>query len=149
MKNIFARLFGKKEEVVMSEVAYKHIVEMLGSTASNTLELASLLPYVQLKYGADRQTYAKSVREVGAVIIIQLSNVTTTFASWSELRVTKLAPTTPDNISTWCRTAHQQIIMLLELCAAKGREVVKDEQACKLVSSLNKMHDVLTNLLAE
>ena len=149
MKNIFARLFGKKEEIVISEAAYAHLVEMLGSIASNILELSALLPYTQLKYGADRQTYAKSVREVVAVLIIQVSNTVTTYASWSQLRVTKISPTTPDSISAWCRAAHQQVLMVLEICAAKGRDVVKDEQAAKLVSSLNKMHDILCELLSE
>ena len=150
IKSIFAGLFGKKSEnEVITEAAYAHLVEMLGSVASNTLDLAASVPYVKLTYGADRAAHAKTVREIGAVLIIQVSNVTTTFASWSELRVTKLAPTTPENIIGWCRTTHQQVIMLLEICAAKGRDVVKDEQACKLVSSLNKMHDVLTSLLSE
>ena len=146
IKNIFVGLFRKKKEVIISEAAYANIVEMLGSISSNILDLAYLLPYVQLKYGSDRQAYAKSVRDIGAVLIIQLSNVSTTFASWSELHVTKLAPTTPDSLVNWCRTTHQQTIMLLEMCAAKGRDITRDEQAAKLVSSLNKMHDVLTNL---
>lgn len=148
IKNILAGLFGKKSEEI-TDAAYAHIVEMLGSVASNALDLAAAVPYVKLTYGADRQAHAKTVREIGAILVIQVSNVTTTFASWSQLRVTKLAPTTPENIITWCRTAHHQAIMLLEICAAKGRDVVKDEQAAKLVSSLNKMHDVLTSLLSE
>ena len=148
IKNILAGLFGKKSEEI-TDAAYAHIVEMLGSVASNALDLAAAVPYVKLTYGADRQAHAKTVREIGAILVIQVSNVTTTFASWSQLRVTKLAPTTPENIITWCRTAHQQAIMLLEICAAKGRDVVKDEQAAKLVSALNKMHDVLTSLLSE
>lgn len=149
IKNIFG-LFGKKSKnEIITEAAYAHIVEMLGSIASNTLDLAAAVPYVKLTYGADRTAHMKVVRDIGSVLIIQLSNVTTTFASWSELRVTKLAPTTPENIIGWCRTTHQQVIMLLEICAAKGRDVVKDDQACKLISSMNKMHDVLTSLLSE
>jgi hypothetical protein len=147
IKNIIVGLFGKNE--IITEAAYANIVETLGSIASNVLDMAAAVPYVKLTYGSDRQSNVKVVRDIGATLIVQLSGVTTTFASWSELRVTKLAPTTPENIIEWCRTTHQQVIMLLEICAAKGRDVVKDEQACKLVSSLNKMHDVLTSLLSE
>lgn len=148
IKNIFVGLFGKKEEVI-TEAAYAHLVEMVGSIASNALDLAAAVPYVKLTYGADRQAHAKVVRDLGATLVIQISSVTTGYASWSTLRVTKLAPESPDSIIAWCRSVHQQAIMLLELCAAKGRDVIRDEQAVKLVSSLNKLHDTLINLLSE
>lgn len=148
IKNILVGLFRKKEEMI-TEAAYAHLVEMIGSIAHNTLDLAAAVPYVKLTYGADRQAHAKAVRDLGATLIIQLSSVTTGYASWSALRVTKLAPATPDSIISWSRETHQQAIMLLEICAAKGRDVIRDDQAAKLISSLNKMHDTLINLLSE
>jgi hypothetical protein len=146
--NIFAGLFGGKEEG-MTEAAYAHLVELIGSVASNTLDLAAAVPYVKLTYGADRQAHAKVVREIGATLIIQISGVVTAYATHSTLRVTKLAPVVPENIAAWCIEAHKNAIMILELCAAKGRDVIRDEQASKLVSALNKLHDTLTNLLSE
>lgn len=149
IKNILVGIFGKKSENEITEATYAHLVELLGSVASNTLDLAAAVPYVKLTYGADRQAHAKVVRDIGATLLIQLNSVATMYASYSTTPVTKLAPQIPDSIAEWCKIVHQQTILLLEICAAKGRDVVKDEQAAKLASSLNKMHDILANLLSE
>ena len=149
IKNIFAGLFGKKSENEITEATYAHLVELLGSIASNALDMAAAVPYVKLTYGADRQAHAKTVRDIGATLLIQLSGAATVYASYSTTPVTKIAPQIPDSIVAWCKIAHQQAILLLEICAAKGRDITRDEQAAKIVSSLNKLHDVLCELLSE
>ena len=150
IKSIFAGIFRKKAKVVkMPEHMYANMVNLLGMIAENTRDLAPVVAMCKLTYGADRQKYVKEIQRIGTCLIIQLSNLSTSFACHSPHPINKVAPVVPSDIMGWCRTTHSHIMLLLEACACKGREIVADETAAKCVSALHKLHDTLCELLSE
>ena len=150
IKSIFAGIFRKKAKVAkMPEPMYANMVNMLGIVAENARDLAPIVVTCKLTYGADRQKYIKEVQRIGTGLIIQLSNLATSFACYSPHPINKIAPVIPADLMGWCRTTHSHIMMLLELCARDGREIVADETAAKCVSALHKLHDTLCELLSD
>lgn len=150
IKSIFAGIFRKKDKVAkMPEPMYANMVNILGIIAENARDLAPIVATCKLTHGADRQKYIQEIQRIGTCLIIQLSNVATSFACHSTHPVNKIAPVIPADLTGWCRVTHNNIIMLLEICACKGREIVADETAAKCVSALHKLHDTLCELLSE
>lgn len=151
IKNIFVGLFEKSNTPteVFGETAYVSVVCLLTGILENIQDLTPVVVRCKTSYGADRKQHIKGARLLGSSLVCQLHSLVTTFASYSTEPITKVAANVPIDIESWCNVVHGHTVHLFGLCAKQGYDIVACEEAQRTISALNKLHDVLVEMMNE
>jgi hypothetical protein len=150
VKNIIASIFGKSNATeAFGETAYANTVCLLTGILENIQDLTPVIVRCKATYGADRKQYIKNARLLGSSLACQLHSLVTTFASYSTEPITKVAPNTPHDIENWCNVVHEHTVHLFGLCAKHRYDIVANVEAQRTVSALNKLHDVIIEMMNE
>ena len=151
IKNILVGLFGNKSNAAeaFGETAYASTICLLTGILENIQDLTPAIVRCKTSYGADRKQHIKGARLLGSSLVCQLHSLVTTFASYSTEPITKVAPSTPHDIEAWCNVVHGHVVHLFGLTAKHGRDIVACVEAQRTMSSLNKLHDVLMEMMNE
>lgn len=148
VKNIIAGLFGKSNATeAFGETAYASTICLLTGILENIQDLTPVVVRCKTSYGADRKQCIKDARLLGSSLVCQLHSLVTTFASYSTEPITKVAPSTPHDIESWCNVVHEHTVQLFGLCAKHRYDIVANVEAQRTMSALNKLHDVLMEMM--
>ena len=150
IKNIFIGLFGKSNATeAFGETAYASTVCLLTGILENIQDLTPVVVRCKTSYGADRKQYIKDARLLSGSLVCQLHGIVTTFASYSTEPITKVAANVPIDIESWCNVVHDHTVHLFGLCAKYRYDIVANVEAQRTISALNKLHDVLMEMMNE
>lgn len=150
VKNIISKLFGNNDAITeFNETAYASTICLLTGILENIQDLTPVIVRCKTSYGADRKQRIKGARLLGSSLVCQLHSLVTTFASYSTEPITKVAPSTPHDIESWCNVVHGHVVHLFGLCAKHGHDIVANVEAQRTMSALNKLHDVLMEMMNE
>ena len=151
VKNILAGIFGKSNAATeaFGETAYASTVCLLTGILENIQDLTPEVVRCKTSYGADRKQYIKSARLLVSSLVCQLHQLTTMFASYSTEPITKVAPNVPHDIENWCNVMHGHTVHLFGLCAKHRYDIVANVEAQRTISALNKLHDVIVEMMNE
>lgn len=150
IKNIFVGLFGKSNATeAFGETAYASTICLLTGILENIQDLTPAIVRCKTSYGADRKHYIKGARQLGSSLVCQLHSLVTTFASYSSEPITKVSANAPIDIEEWCNAVHGHVVNLFGLCAKYRHDIIVNVEAQREMSALNKLHDVLMEMMNE
>lgn len=150
IKNIIVGLFTKEDNsVVEFNKVYPNFIGQLTGVLENIQDLMPIIVRCKTTYGADRKQHIKGARLLCSALVCQIHSLVTTYASYSFDPITKVAPSTPHDIESWCNVTHGHVVHLFGLCAQQGCDIVREVEAQRIVSALNKLHDVMLEMMNE
>lgn len=150
IKNIISGFFGKSNATTaFGEAAYASTVCLLTGILEDIQELTPVIVRCKMTYGTERKQHIKRARLLGSSLVCQLHSLATTYASYSTEPITKISANIPIDIESWCNVVHEHIVRMLSLCTKHGCEIVACTEAQRTMSSLNKLHDVLVEMMNE
>lgn len=150
IKNIIVGLFTKEDNsVVEFNKVYPSFVGQMTGILENIQGLMPIIVRCKTTYGQDRKQYIKAARLTCSSLVCQLHSLVTSYASYSCEPVNKVAPRIPADIEEWCNVTHDHVVHLFGLCAQQGCDIVREVEAQRIVSALNRFHDVIVEMMNE